>query len=204
MSIYNDYNNVKSKVVVFRNTLIDLYGQLTTLYNDQLPVLYIATADKKQFWFIQCETVTLNNDTTPGPYSISVLGCGVRAYFANEVDMSTDAGSFPWALETYANPSDTANYRPYWPSSGQDFVHISGMGSLTRYEVFGHLLTNITPQKMSVSDIIRNNTIGDVDDYLIGQIKNPHFVGNFARTASLILELDGLGPIPNPNPDNRM
>lgn len=202
MSIYNEYNDVKDKVDGFRNALSGLRHQLTTLYNDQLPVLYIATADKKQFWFIQCETVTLNNDTA-GPYSISVLGCGVRAYFANEVDMSTGADSFPTLLETYANPS-SADYKSYWPSLGSHIAHVSGMGSLTRYEVFGRLHVNITPQKMSISDIIRNNTIGDVDDYLIGQIKNPHFVGNFARTASRILDIDGLGSIPDEEPNNRM
>lgn len=191
MSIYTEYNDVKDKVNTFRNSLNNLYTSLTTLYNDQLPVLYIATADKKQFWFIQCETVTLNNDAD-GHYSISISGCGVRAYFASEVDMSAGANSFPTVLAQKADPSSSL-YDSAWPNMSSDFAHC-GMGNLTRYEVFGQLNVNYSPQRMSISDMIRNNTIGNTDDFLIGHIKNPHFVGNFAKTASHILDMAQLGP----------
>ena len=174
-SLNQCYNDVATNAGVFRNALVNLHSVLST----EAPVLYIVTTDKKQFWFIECEDVSLNTDGV-GPYSISIKGRGVRAYFSEAVDM----GFFVNAIDTKANPSND-EYVPTFPKTNNDMLDM-GMGSLTRYEVFGALL-NYTPQKMSISDLIRNNTVGDSDDYLIGKIANKHFVGNFAKTASYIV-----------------
>lgn len=198
MSIYSEYEDVKSRIDAFRSSLVQLHRKLSQPYDGRLPVVYVATSGKNQIWFIQCETVSLNTDTS-GTYSISILGCGVRAYFAGAVDMTNTVG-FPAKLETYANP-EHSDYKAHWPSSNADLIQ-AGLQSLTRYEVFGRLCANVTSQRISITDIIRNNTVGDMNDCLLGQIKNPHFVGNFARTASYILDFDGLGPIPDPEPSN--
>lgn len=167
-AIYDSYENVKGSIAEYRECLNALY----TYLNDNHPAIYVANADKKQYWFLAVEQVSKISDIG-GTYCISINGRGIRVYFKNAVEPSTFTASNTHLM------SDNK------PAGSGDLIH-GGCGSLTRCEIFGALQGTVA-DKISFSDLMRNSTINDADDFLIGELPSSHFIGNFAKAASSLL-----------------
>ena len=164
-AIYDSYENVKGSIAEYRECLNALY---TYLYNNH-PAIYVANADLKQYWFLSVEQVSKINDRS-GAYCISINGRGIRVYFKNAVSPS----------EFTSNAYLTGEDKPMMLADLTE----GGCGSLIRCEIFGNLQAEFAPDKISFSDLMRNSTINDTDDFLIGELPNSHFIGNFAKAAS--------------------
>lgn len=171
---YTRYQAVIDRIGIYRQKLDNLF----TFFNNQHPVIYVAAANKKQYWFMKVETVSKNLENG-GTYSLSISGRGVRAVFSQPVDPVY----FTDSQYTYM----VGENRPHNPNA---FTHTSPTDTLTRCEIYGRINSNITPDKISFSDIMRNSTVVDLDDYLIGLLPYSHFVGNFAAAALGLLDFD--------------
>ena len=163
--VHDNYEAVKGSITEYREQLDTLY---TYLYNNH-PAIYVANADLKQYWFLAVEQVSKINDRG-GTYCISINGRGIRVYFKNAVNPSVFT----------SNAYLTGENRPMMLADLTE----GGCGSLIRCEIFGNLQTEFAPDKISFSDLMRNSTINDTDDFLIGELPHSCFIGNFAKAAS--------------------
>lgn len=169
--VYDNYEAVKGRIAEYREQLDTLY----TYLNNNHPAIYVANADKKQYWFLAVEQVSKISDAG-GTYCISINGRGIRVYFKNAVEPS---------IFTASNTHLMGDGKP---GDSGDLTH-EGCGSLIRCEIFGNLQAEFAPDKISFSDLMRNSTINDADDFLIGVLPSSHFIGNFAKAASGLLSL---------------
>lgn len=174
--VYALYESLKTEVHAFKDSLSSLHYY----FSSDHPVIYVATNDLKQYWFLQVEESTLSQDGT-GSYGVAIKGRGVRVYLNAPVS--------PLTLL-----SDSYLMGENKPSSAGDFAHCCLSSALIRYEVFGHINASVTPSKISISDVIRNATGPDIDDYLLGELPHPNFVGNFAKYASWLLNGTSMTP----------
>lgn len=179
--LYDLYYDVQNAASNYRGSIEALQAAL----NAEHPVLYIATADMKQYWFMKIETATLQSDTN-GAYAISVSGRGIRVYLTSPVS------------PTNLLNDTTRLIGERLPGSSVDIVHSVLNNCIQRYEVFGCSTMNITPARIIISDLLRTSTVTDVDDYLLGVMPYSNFVGNFAKYASFIVDCDySAGTYPN-------
>lgn len=177
-NVYDLYDSVKSSVSDFMESL----SLMHTNFVNEHPTIYVASKDLKQYWFLQVEESTLISDSFNDAYAVSVRGRGVRVYLSSPVSPSQIMDD-----TTHLTGSNK-------PSSYGDIANSCFANTLIRYEVFGHISASITPSRISISDVIRNATSADLDDYLIDTIPNPEFVGNFAKYASWLLNGTSMSP----------
>ena len=167
---------------IVNNTPPAIQGLIDAL-NQNHDILYIVDRDLMHYWFIRAEENTLLTDADEmgmgfmlkGPYAIKVAGPGVRVYLDS-----------PLPVNIFLN--DNIVKQAGHPASFSELQNSCFGDKLNRYEVFGRISTTISQQRMIISDIIRNDTTADTDDYYLGVLPNSNFVGNFIKYAANIVD----------------
>lgn len=177
-NVYDLYETVKQSVEDFKESL----SYMHTYFVENHPTIYVAAKDLKQYWFLQVEESTLLQDSYLDNYAVSVKGRGVRVYLSSPVTPNQ-------IIDDTAHLTGTNK-----PSSYGDIANSCFANTLIRYEVFGHIGANITPSRISISDVIRNATSASLDDYLVDVIESSSFIGNFAKYASWLLNGTSMSP----------